>query len=150
MEASTITTTDAGPNPLWGAFDQLRIASVQLRAAGECYELATGDATLTATADEITRLARSLERFAREGDDYHLGRQDGRHDATVLLHPRHVGGHTLEAYNRIRRAYAAAISPQGQAVAYYRGYADAFDAVAIQAGYGQPTDDEIEEFYLDL
>jgi hypothetical protein len=80
--------------------------------------------------------------------DYEQGKAAGLADGLIISQPINTGGHTFEEWSRVRDTYAQAIS--FGASDWQRGYADGLDQRAIEAGYGDPTEEQIDAFYDNL
>lgn len=80
--------------------------------------------------------------------DYEQGKAAGLADGSIISQPINTNGHTFDEYARIRDTYAQAIG--FGASDYQRGYADGLDQRAREAGYGEPTEAQIDAFYDNL
>lgn len=67
----------------------------------------------------------------RKTSDYRQGYEDGARDAQVITQPIKTGGHTEEAYTRIRSQYEAAIHTFAP-TAWQLGYGEGFDAKVLE------------------
>lgn len=130
-------------------FSRLAAAVAALDAEGNRYFHATGDYTLLRLATEISRLGQRIHRLVLDAPEYHEGYAAGVRDGTILTLPAGTGEHTLARYLEIRSTYMACIY-QLRPTPYERGYGDGMDAVAIQHGYAELTDDELDDFYANL
>ncbi|MBK9944355.1 MAG: hypothetical protein IPP13_22375 [Kouleothrix sp.] len=79
--------------------------------------------------------------------DYQAGYKDGQADAQTLLLPANTGAHTQTEHARIHQKYARCLMP---ADAYEAGYVTGLDDTARAAGFGDPTDEQIDGFYDNL
>ena len=98
--------------------------------------LRRGTAPTGALAQQAAERQHSAAWFA----GYAHGLRDGR----TIAAP----GATLAQRELVAGTYLRAIGPFPDP--YLLGYADGVDAAAVAAGFGEPTDEEIDRFYSDL
>jgi hypothetical protein len=80
--------------------------------------------------------------------EYQAAYAQGLADGRTVAQPVNTGGNTLDSFIAIKARYRDALFVRHPDDAQ-RGYCDGFDAAATEAGYGEPTDDQVDRFYLD-
>lgn len=84
----------------------------------------------------------------RVSAEYVTGWNDGYADGKLIANPVNTNGHTESEYCRVKATYMGCLGPHTSD--WQQGYADGMDRAAVEAGYAEPTEDELDRFYADL